>query len=686
MCVGLLLMLLFLGLSGVRAQIGLPSNGTLPSNIGGRGGSGSTSSRTGMPGQNPFGNDSSSSQIDTSATKGLIYHTEIPDSILRQKVFMFHHRTASVWIDEVHNPSLDPTGAQFHDALDALNGNYYLGKGSLGHPHIAIFPTPASTLQLRLQPDAFAGYAMRMDNIGFYQTLTPFSLLSYGGSLAKDHQLRLLHTQNILPGWNAAFEYRLLNPEGVYASSGAVNHMINASTNYFSPDSRLQMSAAIISHSFNIDENGGLANDNIFIQRLQSNRAGIPVNLNGAGTLVRNLEAMGRMSYSLERQSELLHHRDSLVLRQVNDSITRFDTLDLVDTIPLRHPSIINAGIVGLELDYSRRKRVFTDSTQWREQWATLFWTNDAYADHRWLNPLKITLGLQSRYVRAVVATDTLRAYAWLNPFARAELTLGSVKAHLSAEMLQTADLPLDDGNRLRAALSWAFDSAQATLLSLEAVSQSEAPYLLYTQMATLPTSTKLLNIDTRRLTIGFKHRQLLSLSLSASQIEHHTWVDTSLFIHQGSTPFWLLQTQVDLQMHAGPIHLDMQQMVQHSTDASQLPLPLWMSKNSLYADFYLFSGLLHAQAGTDIRYHTPYHAPLYHPKSGLFLQQDRIEVGGYVWADVFVNIQVKRATIYLKAGHINALWETPATYFMLPHYPGQRFGLLWGLTWCFFD
>ena len=125
---------------------------------------------------------------------------------------------------------------------------------------------------------------------------------------------------------------------------------------------------------------------------------------------------------------------------------------------------------------------------------------------------------------------------------------------------------------------------------------------------------------------------------------------------------------------------------LQHSTDPDQLPVPLWASKNSLYADFPLFHGTLRAQLGVDLRYHTAYHAPFYDPATGLFLQQDALTVGNYLWGDLFVTMQVKRASIYIKAGHLNALWENPATYFLLPHYPGQKFGLQWGLTWCFFD
>lgn len=683
-CLGLLLLLFLPG--SLQAQVRLqPStrSGTVP--VGDLSRSRSSSQNKGTNTTNPFSTDST--QADTSANKGLVYHKEIPDSVLRQKVFLFRHRKARMWIDEVWNPTLDPTGVQFSDPIDALNGNYYLGKGSLGHPHVSLFPTLADGLDIRIRPDLYPAYSFRLDNINFFQTLTPFSSLSYGGSLANDHSLRITHTQNIMPGWNASFDYRLFNPEGVYTSSGALNNYLNATTNYFSPDSRLQASAALIWQSFNIDENGGLANDSIFILRRQSNRAGIPVRLSNSGSLQRDLAAMGSLLYSLERQSNAYRHRDSIVLVQVNDSTTRLDTLDLLDTIPLRRPHILNPGVVGIELNYDRQKRLFVDSTHWREQQATLYWTNDAYPNHRWRNPLKVTLGLQPRYLRAVILGDTLRSYSWINPFLRVEATLWRATLALDAE--QQSNPWASDGNDRRFAVSidLPFDSAGLTRLKLDAQLQDRPADLITVYYHTASTGAASLPSSTvERYSLHFKHQDIIDFSASASHIRRHLWIDTLLAVHQGQQPFWLLQASLLLRLHAGPLHLDLQQLLQHSTDALQLPLPLWATKNSIYADFPLFGRTLRAQLGVDLRYHTPYHAPLYDPASGLFLQQDQLTVGGYLWADAFINLQVKRASIYLKAGHLNALWETPATYLLLPHYPGQAFGLQWGLLWTFFD
>lgn len=630
-----------------------------------------------IPG-NPFQDDSTTR--DSNEVKGLVYHKETPDSVLRNQVFMFHYNPTGVKIDELWNPTLDPTGAQFADRLDALNGNYYLGKGIVGQPHYALFHTLAGGLDLQPQPDPNTGYTKRSHNIWLYQTMTPYTLLGYQSSLDKDYQVRVAHTQNIKPGWNLAFDYNLICPEGVYTSSGVKNHYLDATTNYFSPDSRLQAVAGIIWQSFNIDENGGIADDAYLT--ISANRAGVPVNLYGSGTLHRESEMFGRVSYNLVRQVDSYRQRDSIVPRHINDTLTVFDTVKLTDTIPVSTPRVFNAGVIGLSVDRDRRKRVFTDSTLWTLTSASLFWTNDAYPDHRWRNPMKLKGGIVLEHVGYILYGDTSR-YLSLTPFLEAELAIGPCTLSLGAEneMKNGATDYL-----YSAQFRLPFDPAGTTLLSLSATAQRRAPDDLYMHDALVNQGLHLRSQTSQRYELQLTSGHWLDLMVRASHLSHNTWYDTALLVHEGSQPLWLYQAALTTRISVGWLHLDMQQLLQHTTDAIQMPVPLWASKNSLYADFRLFSRVLRLQTGIDMRYHTPFRSPAYDYRTGLFCHQDATTVGGYIWGDVFINMQVKRATFYLKAGHVNALWEAHPTYFLLPHYPGRRFGLYWGLTWHFFD
>lgn len=196
----------------------------------------------------------------------------------------------------------------------------------------------------------------------------------------------------------------------------------------------------------------------------------------------------------------------------------------------------------------------------------------------------------------------------------------------------------------------------------------------------------KLQAINSEHYNIHFIHKELLDLDIIANHMDHNVWYDSTLSVMEGSSDLWLLQASLTTRLKAGWMHLDMQQLAQYSTDEVQMPVPLLASKNSLYADITLFNKALRAQIGVDLRYHTQFFCPSYDPYTGLFVHQDQQKVGGYLWGDVFVNLQIKRASIYVKAGHLNALWESSPNYFLLPHYPGQKFGLFWGIDWNFFD
>ena len=642
-------------------------------------GSNTTNSTANIPNSN---NDSTFR--DTNAVRGLVYHKETPDTVLQRQVFMFHYQPYAVKIDDIWNPVLNPTGVQFTDRLDAFNGNYYLGKGIVGQPHYGIFPTFVDGLDDQLQTDPNEGYAKRFRNIWLYQTMTPYTTLNYQSSLDKDYQVRIAHTQNIRPGWNISFDYNLICPEGVYTSSGVKNHYLDATTNFFSSDSRLQAVAGLIWQSFNIDENGGIADDDYFTHQLQSNRAGVPVNLYNSGTRHRETSAFAHATYNLVQQQPHYRQRDSITVRNITDTITVVDTIHITDTIFPAAPKILNAGAFGVELKYDRRKRAFLDSTLWTERDATLFWTNDAYPDYRWHNPVKITLGVKSvSYKTTIDDRAEIRSTDLFKPFSNVELALGRSKLGFDANIGSIGE---NLEYHFRGHFEVPFDSASNTTLLLTAAAQRADPDIRPIADARINQGVDLQQITAECYELQLVSGEWLNLMVRANHISHNVWYDTALLVHEGTHHFWLYQAALTSRLSAGWFHLDMQQLLQHTTDQEQMPVPLWTSKNSIYAELHLFGRALTLQTGVDLRYLTSFYAPSYDYRTGLFCHQDEVKVGNYIWGDIFVNIQVKRASIYLKGGHINALWESNPNYFTLPHYPGRKFGLYWGVTWRFFD
>lgn len=670
----------------------------------------------------------STNTADTNAEgpKGIVYHVDIPDSVLQASVFMFNRLPVQVKIMDVRHPTLTPTGAQFSDCLDAFNGDYFLTVTELGHPHLSLFPSFESTPRLVYKNNMYPGLYKTPENLTFYQVQNPYTLLSYNSSLDKDYQVHVTHTQNINERWNFALDYHLISPTGVFSNSSATDHFFDFNTNYYSRDARYQLSAGFIWQRMVLGENGGLSNEDIFINKRISNMGGVPVNLTNRYSNNKDHTVFVRQTFNTVRQFEwyrpvvetfidtipvddTLHvtHFDSIQGDSVViDSIVttfRYEPRDSIvdyDTILPHDPHVYNTGVLGLDLQWDKQKYRFTDSTLYNRISASLFWTNDAYIDHRWRNPLKLHGGIRPemswlRMDDSLYSNATIRQVAFY-PFARLEISpWPATELNVYAEAAPN----LSEYN-LDARLVFPFrDSIGNSIqnISFRAVIKAHNPELIYKvqmQRRGANYSIDLKPIGIRKLEADYKRGDLLQVHLAAQHIGHNVWFEqhtltdstTVLLPHQSDGNALLLQGRVNLNLKITSwLHYDMQQHVQYSSDKEQIRVPLFASKNSIYADFKLFNNVLHTQVGFDIRYHTAYKADGYNPALGVFYRQNEVEVGNYLWADFFINLQVKRASIYAKAAHFNSFIEEHS-FCILPHYPSKQFGFFFGITWKFFD
>ena len=90
-------------------------------------------------------------------------------------------------------------------------------------------------------------------------------------------------------------------------------------------------------------------------------------------------------------------------------------------------------------------------------------------------------------------------------------------------------------------------------------------------------------------------------------------------------------------------------------------------------------------QPGVSLFYNTSYYADNYMPALRMFYTQNNKRIGDYLYADVFVNLQIKRANVFIKYQHFNAGWKD-YSFYMMPHYPQQSGALKVGMIWRFYD
>ncbi|MGD1947102.1 MAG: putative porin [Croceivirga sp.] len=127
--------------------------------------------------------------------------------------------------------------------------------------------------------------------------------------------------------------------------------------------------------------------------------------------------------------------------------------------------------------------------------------------------------------------------------------------------------------------------------------------------------------------------------------------------------------------------------MYQNVTQEAQvLNVPDLVTRNTLYFSSDIFKKAMFIQTGATFKYFTTYNMNAYHPLLAEFFVQNREELGAYPLIDVFINARVRQTRIYLKAEHLNTVWDKQYNYYSAPNYPYRDFVIRFGLVWNFFS
>ena len=104
------------------------------------------------------------------------------------------------------------------------------------------------------------------------------------------------------------------------------------------------------------------------------------------------------------------------------------------------------------------------------------------------------------------------------------------------------------------------------------------------------------------------------------------------------------------------------------------------------YLQFDVVKNVMQMQIGADGRFTTKWYAPAYNPALGVFHNQKEELYGNCPNIDLFLNIQWKRACIFIKVINIGMGWPNDqADYFSAHHYINSQRAIKVGIFWPFY-
>ena len=587
-------------------------------------------------------------------------------------------------------------------------------------------------------------YSYSPETLPNYNTKTPYTELAYWGTLfankdKEESNIKILTTQNILPELNLTLEYRRYGGNGLLKREDTNNRNAVISGNYMGK--RYLMHTGFIYNKVARSENGGIV-DNFWIRDTTVDAREIDIYLKDASSTTKKNTVFLDQSYripftfieNLKGRKERLRKaavRDSIMASGDSAAIAQLleaEALELeegeadADTASINKD--ITTAIIGHSSEYSVFRRIYQDNISKSDEFGRKF-----YNDRFYLNPTKSADSLR---VMKFENRFFIRLQPWKSDgiVSKLDVGIGDKLANYfsfkrtdyiqgsSNTLLNSAYLYAGAKGQYKKYFTWdakgeytflgyevndfgihanmtfsayPFRRDKNSPLNLKAhfeITLKEPDY--YEQH--LCTNHYMWDNDFGKISttkIGAEleiPRWDLDAAFDYALLSNNIYYDTEGIVRQNSAPMSVMSASLRKDFKVWKLHFENEGLFQLSSNKDVLPLPMLALNLRYYLQFDVVKKVMQMQIGANIAFTTKWYAPAFNPVLGVFHNQNVAEYGNCPYIDAFVNIQWKRACIFVKLVNANMGWPNKsADYFSADGYIAPQRAIKFGISWPFY-
>ena len=587
-------------------------------------------------------------------------------------------------------------------------------------------------------------YSYSPETLPNYNTKTPHTELAYWGTLfankeKEESNIRVLTTQNILPELNLTLEFRRFGGNGILKREDTNNRNVVIASNYMGK--RYLMHTGFIYNKVARSENGGIV-DNFWIRDTTVDAREIDIYLKDASSTTKKNTVFLDQSYripftfieNLKGRKERLRKaavRDSIMASGDSAAIAQLldeEALELEESEADADTASINkditTAIIGHSSEYSVFRRIYQDNISKSDEFGRKF-----YNDRFYLNPTKSADSLR---VMKFENRFFIRLQPWKSDgiVSKLDVGIGDKLANYfsfkrtdyiqgsSNTLLNSAYLYAGAKGQYKKYFTWdargeytflgyevndfgihanmtfsayPFRRAKNSPLTLKAHFETTLKEPDYYEQH-LCTNHYMWDNDFGKISstkIGATleiPRWDLNASFDYALLSNNIYYDTLGIVRQNPEPMSVMTASLQKNFKLWKFHLDHQALFQISSNKDVLPLPMLALNLRYYLQFDVVKKVMQMQIGANAAFTTKWYAPAFNPVLGVFHNQNKTEYGACPYIDAFVNIQWKRACIYVKILNVNMGWPCKsADYFTADGYIAPQRAIKFGISWPFY-
>ena len=589
---------------------------------------------------------------------------------------------------------------------------------------------------------ALQRYSYSPETLPNYNTKTPYTELAYWGTLfankeKEESNIKVLTTQNILPELNLTLEFRRYGGNGILKREDTNNRNVVIAGNYMGK--RYLMHTGFIYNKVARSENGGVV-DNFWIRDTTVDAREIDVYLKDASsttkkntvfldqsyripfTFIENLKGRKERKQQEALRASIMESGDSLAIAELLQK--EAEELEEKEAAADTVNNNITTAIIGHSSEYSVFRRIYQDNIDKNDEFGRKF-----FNDRFYLNPTKSADSLR---VMKFENRFFIRLQPWKSDGIVSKLDVGIGDKLANYFSFKTSDYIQGSSNTLlnstylyagakgqyKKYFTWdakgeytflgyemndfgvhanlgfsayPFRRDKNSPLTLKAHFETTLKEPDYYEQHVCTNHYRWDNdfgkISSTKIGATLEiPRWDLNASFDYALLSNNIYYDTLGIVRQNPEPMSVMTASLQKNFKLWKFHLDHQALFQISSNKDVLPLPMLALNLRYYLQFDVVKKVMQMQIGANAAFTTKWYAPAFNPVLGVFHNQNVEEYGNCPYIDAFVNIQWKRACIFVKVVNVNMGWPNKsADYFSAAGYIAPQRAIKFGIFWPFY-
>ena len=574
----------------------------------------------------------------------------------------------------------------YYDRLDDPYRIYQtLSNSGLAHKDIN-FTYPCK-LGFDLEIPAFSSYLHNYDNIIFPVVLQPFTDISYMMGDKKEQHLEVLFCREFLPRFFVTLNYDIDFSPGSYKRTKTQNSFFNGNFRYNTRNDRYGISGYYFHDKINIQENGGIVYDSIFVNNLESDKSIIDINLTDATNLIKN------SGFAIDQYFNILGNNvksDDSVYRKRKIGIGRINHHFSYQKNQYVYEDSKPLSSFYQYFDTVLDSTITFDSVYFYNIKNVIYWNTLGYKKYNNDIPFYLTLGIEHNFTHHAGYLDLLSKERFNNTnYSNLRANTGVIVNVLKSTRISATAQVIVSGYQVgdfliegqwKQFLGTYKKNVGALKFDVNLNRQSADWFEEYYYSNNFRWDNDFKPATTLTLQ-GSYELPFLEVGLKHTNISNYIYFGTEAKPEQHSGTISVSSLYSTFFVRLNKFEFVGFASLQATNNDKIIHIPTFQGKIKFAYNITLVKNISMMQPSITVNYFTEYYADAYMPALRTFYLQDKVKVGNFPYIDLCVTFKIKRANIFVQYTNMYSL-TGDNRYFTTPHYPMRDSRFCLGVNW----